>query len=350
METAITPEVVGGETQILEDSPMTPSEQRRLVELETRIKTKLGNKMEADLAIGSALLQIQREKLYRSSIGGRKFEDYIKEESHRLTPDGRAISEKTATHLRGFYYFREEVLPHSRNLCSGNESLPLPTAASQVRPLLFLLDHLRRDSSEIRSGGTYDDRRAAEAKAIEIWKAAVSDAKGKVPTFEQVNHARLSDEAAEQHRLRGRADTAPPRRQPDPPPNTINPEGFDFPNSPPASTPPPSPTVAAWELERDDSALDAATECRKLHDALGAAYQAVSRLRGYLFNQTAKYGSDYLGFLRQVDAGVYSVTDIDSQVELIREDINAIADILTADVGPGELARSTLDVSAVPTR
>ena len=48
MNTAITPEVVGLETTILEDSPMTLAEQRKLVELETRIKTKLGSKMEAD--------------------------------------------------------------------------------------------------------------------------------------------------------------------------------------------------------------------------------------------------------------------------------------------------------------
>ena len=147
MSTAITPEVVGLETQIFEDTPMTPAEQRKLVELETCIKTKLGNKMEADLAIGGALLQIQRERLYRSPEGGRRFDDYIKEDSHRLTPDSQPISVDSASYLRGFYYFREEVLAagHGRE----GSSLPLPTAARQVRPLLFLLDHLRRDAPEV---------------------------------------------------------------------------------------------------------------------------------------------------------------------------------------------------------
>jgi hypothetical protein len=216
MSTAITPEVVGLETQIFEDTPMTPAEQRKLVELETCIKTKLGNKMEADLAIGGALLQIQRERLYRSPEGGRRFDDYIEQESHRLTPDGQTIGQKSATYLRGFYYFREEVLPASGSSCSGGHGLPLPSSAAQVRPLLFLLDHLRRGANEINPRhATYDDRRAAETKAIEIWKAAVTEAKGKTPTFDQVNRARLADNAAaEQHRLRGRADTTPPPRPP----------------------------------------------------------------------------------------------------------------------------------------
>ena len=239
MSTAITPEVVGLETQIFEDTPMTPAEQRKLVELETCIKTKLGNKMEADLAIGGALLQIQRERLYRSPEGGRRFDDYIEQESHRLTPDGQTIGQKSATYLRGFYYFREEVLPASGSSCSGGHGLPLPSSAAQVRPLLFLLDHLRRGANEINPRhATYDDRRAAETKAIEIWKAAVTEAKGKTPTFDQVNRARLADNAAaEQHRLRGRADTTPPPRQPEP--------VCDY--SPPPTA--PFPTISAWELE-----------------------------------------------------------------------------------------------------
>ena len=44
-----------------------------------------------------------------------------------------------ASRLRGFYYFREEVLPAGSDR-SGKANLPLPTAAMQVRPLLGQLD------------------------------------------------------------------------------------------------------------------------------------------------------------------------------------------------------------------
>lgn len=352
MPYAISPEVVDTDlTQPLEDSPMTPSEQRKLVELETRIKTKLGNKMEADLAIGGALLQIQRERLYRGPEGGRKFEEYIKQESHRLTPDGQAIGWETATYLRGFYYFREEVL-HSAGHGRGNADLPLPTAARQVRPLLFLLDHLRRDESEIRSGGTYDDRRAAEAKAIDIWKAAVSEAKGKTPTFDQVNRARLADQAAEHHRLRGSASATPPPR-PAAPASSVPSAGSSEPPEPVTRSSIPAaytPSIAAWTLEKDENSLDATDECRALAKLVNDVHRKVQDLRGVLYSKTNKYGNTYLGFLREVDAGVYSISNIDMLVAGMREDLEFIAHLLTADLGPGELAESTLDVSELPTR
>ena len=358
MTTAITPEVIDDSlTQSLEDSPMTAGEQRKLLELETRIKTKLSSKMEADLAIGGALLQIQRERLYRGPDGGRRFDDYIKEESHRLTPDNQPIGVESASYLRGFYYFREEVLVGSHGRGRGNAEMPLPTAARQVRPLLFLLDHLRRDSDEIRSGGTYDDRRAAEAKAIDIWKAAVTEAKGKTPTFDQVNRARLADEAAEQHRLRGRANSTPPQRPAVPAasvpsaghsePATQRPDPVRDYSPQPAS----EPSIPAWQLEQtEESTLDAGEECKRISRALSEAHKAIGTLRGILYSQINKHGSDYLTFLRQVDAGVYSLHNINEQVEQMSEDVAFIAELLIADVGEGELAASTISVEAFPTR
>jgi hypothetical protein len=357
MSTAITPEVVGLETQIFEDTPMTPAEQRKLVELETCIKTKLGNKMEADLAIGGALLQIQRERLYRSPEGGRRFDDYIEQESHRLTPDGQTIGQKSATYLRGFYYFREEVLPASGSSCSGGHGLPLPSSAAQVRPLLFLLDHLRRGANEINPRhATYDDRRAAETKAIEIWKAAVTEAKGKTPTFDQVNRARLADNAAaEQHRLRGRADTTPPPRPPASRPEAlVNPVPAAIPQPVCDYSPPPTapfPTISAWELEQtEDTSLDAGVECKRITLAINDAHKAIGLLRGILYSQINKHGRDYLGVLRQVDAGVYSLHNIDDQIQQMGEDIAFVFELLTTDVGEGELARATVDAVAFPTR
>jgi hypothetical protein len=373
MTNAIVPEVLDDRlTQSLEDSPMTPAEQRKLVELETRIKTKLGNKMEADLAIGGALLQIQRERLYRGPEGGRRFDDYIKQESHRLTPDNQPIGVDSASYLRGFYYFREEVLSAS-GPGRGKTDLPLPTAAKQVRPLLFLLDHLRRDSGQINTANgsaTYDDRRAAEAKAIEIWKAAVTEAKGKTPTFDQVNRARLADSAAaEQHRLRGRADTAPPQQttasRPDPVATyqRANPEQFledvkDMANHSAREDGQPLPYPAAgaagipaWQLEQtENSALDAGEECKRISRAINDAHKAIGLLRGILYSQINTYGRDYLGFLRQVDAGVYSLHNIDEHVQQMGEDIAFITELLTADVGEGELAASTVTVDAFPTK
>jgi hypothetical protein len=113
---------------------------------------------------------------------------------------------------------------------------------------------------------------------------------------------------------------------------------------------PAAPTIPAWEIETDDSALDAAAESKRIKLAINDAHKAIGLLRGILYSQINKYGSDYLNFLRQVDAGVYSLNDIDEQVQQMGEDIAFISELLVADVGEGELAQSTIEVDAFPTR
>ena len=83
MSNAIIPEIVG-QTEILEESPMTEQEQKELIETETVIKSSFQGKMERDLAIGAGLLKIKRQKLYRGANGGRLWVDYLKEESAKL--------------------------------------------------------------------------------------------------------------------------------------------------------------------------------------------------------------------------------------------------------------------------
>jgi hypothetical protein len=341
MTIAITPEVVGFETQILEDSPMTENEEKELVIVKTAIQTAYADKLERDLAIGAGLLKIFRRKLYRGKEGGRTWEQWLTEESAELTAGRGALDRHDAIRLRGFYRFRVEVL---QSRAPGRESLPLPTAPKQIRPLLGQLD-------------THPDA------AVEMWKAAVADAKGKVPTFDQVNRAALAykaNEANEARRLSAaqqaaqqkgvaasRAVSVPSagRSTPEPAPT---PEPFrDYSPKPE----PAAPTIPAWELEKnDDSTLDAATECKRITVAINDAHKAIGLLRGILYSQINKHGSGYLNFLRQVDAGVYSLHNIDEQVQQMGEDVSFISELLVADVGEGELAESTIDVDAFPTR
>lgn len=373
MTTAITPEILDQPTAVLESTPITAAEVRTRKNRIVKMKAALLDKMERDLFLGQQFLEIIRTKEYRgleAGDSGLTFAQWLEVESPEFTLDGQPIGQKTAEYLRGFYYFREEVLSGSGSSRSGNHDLPMPTSAYQVRPLLFLLDHLRRDASQIdpRCSVSYDDRRAAEAKAIDIWKAAVTEAKGKTPTFDQVNRARLADEAAEQHRLRGRANSTPPHRpavsaasvpsaghsEPAQQPRMFMNNEATWPSDikrdylPQAA---PEPSIPAWELEQtDDSTLDAGEECKRISRALSEAHKAIGTLRGILYSQINKHGSDYLTFLRQVDAGVYSLHNINEQVGQMSEDVAFIAELLTADVGEGELAASTISVEAFPTR
>jgi hypothetical protein len=340
MTTAITPEIVGLETTILEESPMTDAEEKELVIVKTAIQIAYADKLERDLAIGAGLLQIFRRKLYRGKTGGRSWKKWLAEESADLTAGRGALGEDTAQYLRGFYQFRVEVLQAQG---PGPAGAPLPTSPKQIRPLLGQLD-------------THPEA------ALEMWKAAVSDAKGKVPTFDQVNRAaqawkaneanearRLSSarQAAQQKGVSASVASRPAAVQaPQPVQHAPTP---DF--SPrPQPQPTPAPSIPAWEMEKDDASIDAGAECKRITQAINDAHKAIGLLRGILYSQLNKYGSEYLTVLRQVDAGVYSLNNIDNQVQQMGEDIAFISELLVKDVGEGELAQSTVDVASFPTR
>lgn len=328
---------MGLETQIFEESPMTEQEEKELVIVKTAIKTAYADKLKRDLAIGAGLLQIFRRKLYRGPGGGRTWEKWLAEESAELTAGRGALSFDSAKYLRGFYRFRVEVL-QPQGTCPAD--LPLPASPAQVRPLLGQLD-------------THPEA------ALDMWKAACAQAgRGKVPTFDQVNRAALAYKANEANEARRLSSAQQASQQ-----KAVSASVVSRPEAPvrpaPASAPEPArdyspqptaPTIPAWELEKGDSPLDAGTECKRITLAINDAHKAIGLLRGILYSQINKHGRDYLGVLRQVDAGVYSLHNIDDQIQQMGEDIAFISELLIADVGEGELARATVDAAAFPTR
>ena len=337
----ITPEVVGQDISILEDSPMTESEEKELVIVKTAIQTAYADKLERNLAIGAGLHQIFKRKLYRGKNGGRNWDTWLAEESKELTK-AEPLNRKTAQRLRAFYRFRVEILPSRPEQASG-EKLPLPTSHYQVDPLLGQLD-------------------SHPEAAIAMWKAAVTDAKGSVPTTSQVHRAaiahkaneanearRLTEGQRERLRLANAGATAAAKR-PDPEPArdySPIPEGRPTTDGSHIKS---TPSIPAWEIQTDDSSVDAGAECKRITQALNEAHKSIGLLRGILYSQINKYGRDYMGFLRQVDAGVYSLSNIDDQVQQLGEDVDFILALLVADVGEGELAQSTVDVNSMPSR
>lgn len=334
--TLITPEVVDQDVSILEDSPMTEGEEKELVIVKTAIQTAYADKLERDLAIGAGLLKIFRRKLYRGKEGGRSWEQWLADESAELTGGAGPIASNTSNYLRGFYQFRCEVLPSAIGRSAG---MPLPASAYSVRPLLSQLT-------------------THPKAAVEMWKAACAQAgKGNVPTFDQVNRAAIAykaNEANEARRLSAaqqaslnKANAANPNHQPKPEPEPVR----DYSPAPsPQPSAPAAPSIPAWEIQTDDSSVDAGAECKRITQALNDAHKSIGLLRGILYSQINKYGRDYMGFLRQVDAGVYSLSNIDDQVQQLGEDVDFILALLVADVGEGELAESTVDVDAMPSR
>jgi hypothetical protein len=320
---------------------MTESEEKELVIVKTAIKTAYADKLERDLAIGAGLLQIFRRKLYRGKDGGRTWEQWLADESAELTAAGPELWQRKPLCACGaFISFAAKCYTPA---AGRPRDIPLPCSAYQVRPLLGQLD-------------THPEA------ALDMWKAACAQAgKGKVPTFDQVNRAALSykaNEANEARRLSSAQQAAQQKavsasvasrpEAPARPAPVVTPEPVrDYSPQPAAAT---SISIPAWELEKEDTSLDAGVECKRITLAINDAHKAIGMLRGILYSQINKHGRDYLGVLRQVDAGVYSLHNIDDQVQQMGEDIDFIFELLTADVGEGELAQATVDEAAFPTR
>ena len=306
MSNAIIPEIVG-QTEILEESPMTEQEQKELIETETVIKSSFQGKMERDLAIGASLLKIKRQKLYRGISGGRLWVDYLKEESAKLTGNAEPISDQLARNLRGFYEFRCEILQDLYNY------IILPTNKSQVTPILGYLKNPK--------------------EAVEIWKAACSEAgSNKVPTYHQVNRAYYSY----------RTQISSTQKQPELKSNN-NTETVSY-SEPTYQTStntiyeePETSSIPVWEQERNTQEVDPYSECKKLHDVLYEAEKSLQDLHGVLYHQINKYGSAYLDQMKQFDAGLYSVSDIDEKIDELHEQTAYLVDLLQKEVEPNDL-------------
>ena len=306
MSSSIIPEIVG-QTEILEESPMTEQEQKELIETETVIKSSFQGKMERDLAIGAGLLKIKRQKLYRGISGGRLWVDYLKEESAKLTGNAEPISDQLARNLRGFYEFRCEILQDLYNY------IILPTNKSQVTPILGYLKNPK--------------------EAVEIWKTACSEAgSNKVPTYHQVNRAYYSY----------RTQISSTQKQPELKSNN-NTETVSY-SEPTYQTStntiyeePKTSSIPVWEQERNTQEVDPYSECKKLHDVLYEAEKSLQDLHGVLYHQINKYGSGYLDQMKQFDAGLYSVSDIDEKIEELHEQTAYLVDLLQKKVEPNDL-------------
>ena len=307
MSNSIIPEIVG-QTEILEESPMTEQEQKELIETETVIKSSFQGKMERDLAIGAGLLKIKRHKLYRGSEGGRSWPDYLKEESAKLTGSLLPITQDSARELRGFYEFRCEILQQTDN-CQI-----LPTNRSQVRPFIGYLKNPK--------------------EAVEIWKGACSEAgSNKVPTYHQVNKAYFDY----------RRKVSSPQKQPElKSHNDIEKVSYTEPtyqSSTNTSYEQPKTTTPVWEQERNTQEVDPYSECKKLHDVLYEAEKSLQNLHGVLYHQINKYGSAYLNSMKQFDAGLYSVSDIDEKIDDLHEQTGYLVDLLQKEVEPNDLVK-----------
>ena len=63
-------------------------------------------------------------------------------------------------------------------------------------------------------------------------------------------------------------------------------------------------------------------------------------MHGVLYHQINKYGSAYLDHMKQFDAGLYSVSDIDEKIDELHEQTNYLVELLQKDIQPNDLVNN----------
>jgi len=337
MSSAITPDVVGY-TEILEESPMTPQELQRKVELETIFKSADTSQEEKRLIQGKALLQICREKLYRGKNGGRLWEDYLKEDSHNLTANNESIQSRTAQNLRAFYMFRVEILPKRK-------SISFFPSATHCYQLLGFLPLPSKNPDKYDS----NDLEKIE-KAIKIWTTACGEVGANNPNtkLKLPNVNKVAELAREQRVKDSQTQFKPTQPQAVETPKQVYDPSTESANK--YVTPSyedDSPPIKTYEQERNTQEVDPFSECKKLHDVLYAAEKSLQDLHGVLYHQINKYGSAYLDQMKQFDAGLYSVSDVDKKIDELYEQTAYLVDLLKKDILPNDLVKD-FEVESMP--
>ena len=324
MSNAIIPEIVG-QTEILEESPMTPQELQRKVELETIFKSADCTKNEQRLIQGKALIHICREKLYRGNNGGRKWSEYLKQDSQNLTVDNELIKYVTSYNLMSFYMLKVEIFPEIRTF----EFLPSISHAQELMGYIPLPS---------KNPDKYNEEDFEKIKkTINIWKTAC----GKVGVNKRPSFKIVRDLAYEQRALDNKTKPRINTTQQDvETPKQVYDSSTESANK--YVTPSfedDSPPIKTYEQERNKQEVDLHSECERLHNVLYEAETSLQNLNSVLYNQINKYGSAYLDQMKQIDAGLYTVSDIDDQIDRLHQQTAYLVDLLQKDVEPNDLVK-----------
>ena len=321
MSSAIIPEIVG-QTEILLDSPMTPQELQRKVEIETIYSSADSTKTEQQIVQGKCLIILSREGLFRGNNGKRSWADYLKEDSYKITSDGQPILDFQSQRLRAFYMLNCEIF-------SKKSTLIFPSISHSQE----LLGYLPLPNKYPKNYNDQDKEKIT--KAVKIWKTACGKVGvNKTPSYKIVKELAYEQRALD-NKLKPRINTTQelvetPKQVYDPSTESANKYVTH-------SYEDDSPPIKTYEQERNTQEVDPYSECKKLHDVLYEAEKSLQDLHGVLYHQINKYGSAYLDQMKQFDAGLYSVSDIDEKIDELHEQTAYLVDLLQKEVEPNDL-------------
>ena len=350
------------QTQLMLESPMTDTELSQLEQIETRgrqhAKTETMSKIERALC----LLEVYNDKLFRGKAGGRTWGQYLQSIDLAKLGFVNGLDTEGATNWMNFGALCDAI-DDWNDANPDRPALPYPGGASYMQGWTLLFER-QRESTGVKHMTSYAPITAA-TNALQAWKTAVLKNGGDALKLAET---RAIGRAARNAGM-GRVAMSPSD-------GSANLVAAPAPRGPQESTPEPEYTqrtasdadrmqAAADRAAREqrqataraeerslredgidprlistvekESDFDAMSECETYSVLLGKLHNDLQTTEVWVRGRLNQYGSDGMDYLRQLDAGLYTISADIKTLYGYRDRLNALINLLEDDVEPGTL-------------
>jgi len=344
--------------QLMLESPMSEAELAHLAAVEARSKKAAQTQLIAKIEQAQSLLEVYNDKLFRGKAGGRTWGQYLQSIDFAKLGFVNGIDTESAS---DWMYFGAlcEAIDDWNDANPDRPPLPYPNGSSYLHGWALLFD--RKRGSGVN--GMYAPITGA-SNALSAWKTAVLKKSGDLLTK---NEARAIGRAA-RDAGEGRAALTPSD-------NAAN--LLSSRSAPGRASSEPEPiyeqpklsaaermAAAAARAERqereasqqvynasmkedgidprlistmDKADFDVMAEAETYCNCMGRLYSETQQLDVWVRGRLNQYGSDGLNFIRQCDAGIYSVSDDVERIRQVHDRLTSLLQLLTSEVQPGDL-------------
>ena len=346
------------QTQLMLESPMTDTELSQLEQIETRGRQHAKTETMSKIERAMCLLEVYNDKLFRGKAGGRTWGQYLQSIDLAKLGFVNGLETDTAVNWMNFGALCDAI-DDWNDANPDRPALPYPGGASYMNGWTLLFDRKRADGA-----GTYAPITGA-ANALQAWKTAVLKNGGdalKLAETRAIGRA-ARDAGIGRDRLAGadgssnlKIEPASRRLEPTPEPEytqrTTSAADRMQAAADRAAREQRQATARAEErsLREDgidprlistvekESDFDAMSECETYSVLLGKLHQNLQTTEVWVRGRLNQYGSDGMDYLRQLDAGLYTISADLKTLHGYRDRLDALIELLESDVEPGSLS------------
>lgn len=351
------------QTQLLLESPMTDAEKARKIQIEACNQAAGLDEFEAKLIKARGLFEIYQSALFRGSIGGTKWTDYIANRDEMAKLDFEPMDKEPAANLLAWSCLCDAIKEF--NAKSPARAMPLPKSHWYMQGWATLFDRSHGEgggwapfaleepakvalktwytaccklpngkapnkTESCKAGREARDQGygrkplagSGDISQLAIGRQAISDGQGP-STPEPVYEQRTTSAADRQKAAADRAAREQRQAEAAAYDKSLRDDGID------------PRLISTMEKESD---FDAMNECETYSVQLGKLHQDLQTLEVWVRGRLNQYGSVGMDHLRSLDAGLYTISGDIKTLCGYRDRLDSLIELLGDDIEPGDLS------------